>query len=64
LIIPKDLLPKIKRTCAFDAKKVLDFRFSILVTRCERRSKKFLKLAVLGVQVTALLIEKRIGFRG
>ncbi len=38
-------------------KKVLDSRFPILVTRCEKRSKNFLKLAVFGVQVAAFLIE-------
>jgi hypothetical protein len=43
--------------CAIDAKKVLDSRFQILVTRCGKRSKKILKLAVFGVQVAALLID-------
>jgi hypothetical protein len=57
LTIPKDLLPKIKRTCAVDAKKVIDSRFPILVTRCEKRSKKNLKLAGFGVRVDAFLIE-------
>ncbi len=28
----------IRATCAFDAKKVLDFRFGILVTRCQQGS--------------------------
>jgi hypothetical protein len=45
------------------AKKVLDSRFPILVTRCDKRSKKIFKLAVLGARVAALLIEKRIGDR-
>jgi len=38
-------------------KKVLDWQLPILVTRCEKRSKNFLKLAVFGIQVAALLIE-------
>ncbi len=38
-------------------KKVLDSRFPIFVTRCEKRRKKILKLAVFGMQVTSLLIE-------
>jgi hypothetical protein len=50
-------LSLIGRTFAFEAKKVIDFRFLILVTRCEKRSKKILRLAVFGVQVAAHLIE-------
>jgi len=50
-------VPIIRRTCAFDVKKTLDSRFPILVTRCERRSKKFFGLAGFGVQVDVRLIE-------
>jgi hypothetical protein len=54
----------IGQTCTFDAKKVLDSRLPILVTRCEKRSKKIFKLAVFGVEVAALLIENLNAFVG
>jgi hypothetical protein len=57
LTIPKDLLLKIKRTCAVEAKKVLDSRFPILVTLGKKRDKKIFKFTVFGVQLPALLIE-------
>ena len=41
----------------FGLKKALDSRFPILVTRCDKRSKKIFKLAVFGVQVDAFLID-------
>jgi len=50
-------IPIIGQTCAIDVKKVLDSQLPILVTQCEKRSKKFLKSAVFGVQVGAHLIE-------
>jgi hypothetical protein len=56
-------LSLIGRTCAIESKRVLDSLDQILVTQYEKRSKKFLRLAVLGVQVAALLIEKRTGGR-
>ena len=46
------------------SKKVLDSRFPILVTRYEKRGKTFFDFAVFGVQVAALLIEKRIAGSG
>jgi hypothetical protein len=49
--------PLVGRTCAFEAKKVLDSRFPILVTRYEKRGKKIFNLAVFGVQAPSLLIE-------
>jgi hypothetical protein len=39
------------------SKKVLDSRFPILVTRCEKRSKTFFDFAVFGMQVASLLID-------
>jgi hypothetical protein len=38
-------------------KKVLDWQLPILVTRREKRSKNFLKLADFGVRVDTVLIE-------
>jgi hypothetical protein len=44
-------------TCAIDAKILAVARLSSLVTRFEKRSKNFLKLAVFGVQVATVLID-------
>jgi hypothetical protein len=62
LVIPfkRDYLSTIGGTCAFDAKKVLDTRFSMLITRCGKRSKRIFRLAVFDIEVPAVLIEMRI----
>ena len=53
----KDLLSKIKRTCAIDAKIMgfLGVRFQL--SRCGGRGKIFFKILVFGVGVGALLID-------
>ena len=53
-----DPSPIVGRTCADDVKKVLDARYWILVTRCEKRSKNFFDSAIFGVEVAVFLIEK------
>jgi hypothetical protein len=48
----KDILPKIKRTCAFDAKIVGFSGVRFWLRRYNKRGKKIFDLAVFGVQGT------------
>ncbi len=48
----------IGRTGAFGVKKALDSRFPILVTRCEKRSKKFLRFRDFSKEVSSQMIEQ------
>jgi hypothetical protein len=57
-------LSLIGRTCAVEVKKVLDSRFLILVTRCEKRSKKIYEFSDLNRYLPALLIEVLTACRG
>jgi len=50
-------LSTIGRTCTFESKIVLDSRFLIPVTRCEKRSKNFLQFSDFRFQLPALLID-------
>jgi len=50
-------LSTIGRTCAFESKIVVDSRFLIFVTRCEKRSKNFLQFYDFTFQLPADLID-------
>ena len=47
----------IRATCTFDAKKVLEYRFVILVTRCQQGSYKLFENFYFCSEVSAFLIE-------